>query len=57
VEAVLSRLEPSAAKKLINVSDVDGETALHVALSREGDPPVPLAAATAPATSELVPIL
>jgi len=53
VETILSRFDASAAKKLINKEDVDGETSLHIALSREGEPPVPLSSASAPLTFDL----
>ena len=53
VETILSRYDASTCKRLINKDDVEGETSLHIALSREGEPPVPLSADTAPLTLEL----
>lgn len=50
VETILSRFDAATVKKLINKEDFDGETSLHIALSREGDPPLPLSSTTAPAT-------
>lgn len=53
IETLISRLEPSVVKRLINKEDCEGETSLHVALSREGDPPIPLSPETAPLTFSL----
>ena len=53
VETILSRFDSLTAKKLINKEDSEGETSLHIALSREGEPPVPLSSALAPVTFDL----
>jgi hypothetical protein len=53
VETILSRFDVTAAKRLINKDDCEGETSLHIALSREGDPPVPLSPSAAPATHQV----
>ncbi len=53
IESIISRVDASTAKRLINRDDVEGETSLHVAVSREGDPPVPLSVQTAPLTFDI----
>ena len=53
IETIISRVDASAAKRLINRDDVEGETSLHVAVSREGEPPVPLSVQTAPLTFDI----
>lgn len=53
VEAILRRYVGGARKRLISKENLDGQTSLHIALSRVGEAPVPLSPLIAPAVFRL----